>query len=146
MDTRGARGHRQFCLPNLPTYGYHVLQRFTKETFGSFPFSSWRIDCEQRVPDSSNDSPYLIRLFSFSNLEGNFGPDGSISLSPSPPPLPPPPLPTPPPQPPPRPPQQHTTHRDRDTETETETQTQRQTQRRRQNPNITNDLHVRHFP
>ena len=29
---------------NLPTYGYHVLQRFTKETFGSFPFSRLRID------------------------------------------------------------------------------------------------------
>ena len=29
---------------NLPTYGYHVLQRFTKETFGSFLFSSVRID------------------------------------------------------------------------------------------------------
>ena len=24
---------------NLPTYGYHVLQRFTKETFGSYTFS-----------------------------------------------------------------------------------------------------------
>ena len=24
---------------NLPTYGYHGLQRFTKETSGSFPFS-----------------------------------------------------------------------------------------------------------
>ena len=29
---------------NLPTFGYHVLQRFTKETFGSFLFSSVRID------------------------------------------------------------------------------------------------------
>ena len=28
----------------------------------------------------------VTRLFSLSNLEGNFGPDGSISLSPSPPP------------------------------------------------------------
>ena len=37
---------------NLPTYGYHVLQRFTEETFGSFLFSSVRIDCEQHVPDS----------------------------------------------------------------------------------------------
>ena len=24
---------------NLPTYGYHVIQRFTKETSGSSPFS-----------------------------------------------------------------------------------------------------------
>ena len=29
---------------NLPTYGCHVLQRFTKETFESFPFSSLRTD------------------------------------------------------------------------------------------------------
>ena len=28
----------------LPTYGYRVLQRFTKKTFRSFPFSSLRID------------------------------------------------------------------------------------------------------
>ena len=25
---------------NLPTYGYHVLQRFTQETFGSFLLSN----------------------------------------------------------------------------------------------------------
>ena len=52
--------------------------------------SSLRIDREQQVPDSSNQSLYLIKLFSFSNLEGSSGgnqqPDGSISLSPSPPP------------------------------------------------------------
>ena len=46
---------------------------------------SLRTDREQHVPDSSNHSLYLIKLFSFSNLEGNFGgnqlPDGSICLS-----------------------------------------------------------------
>ena len=26
---------------NLPTYGHHVIQRFTKETSGSSPFSVW---------------------------------------------------------------------------------------------------------
>ena len=94
---------------NLPTYGSHVLQRFTKETYGSFTFSSLRIDREQHVPDSSKHSLYLIKLFNFSDLEGHCGrnqqPDGSISRSPlsSPPPS------TPPP--PPRAPQQHTTHR-----------------------------------
>ena len=49
---RGARTHGDVLNPhggqwvivssayqNLPTYGYDVLQRFTKETFGSFPFS-----------------------------------------------------------------------------------------------------------
>ena len=56
---------------NLPTYGYHVLQRFTEETFGSFPFSSLRIDREQHVPDSSNHSLSPIKLFSFSCPEGN---------------------------------------------------------------------------
>ena len=56
---------------NLPTHGYHVLQRFNEETFGSFPFSSVRIDREQHVPDSSNHSLSLIKLFSFSCPEGN---------------------------------------------------------------------------
>ena len=53
-----------------------------KETIGSFPFSSF-----EHVPDSSNHSLCQIKLFSFSNLDGNFGgnqlPDGSINLSPS---------------------------------------------------------------
>ena len=124
-----------------------MLQRFTKETFGSFPFSSLRIDREQHVPDSSNHSLYLMKLFnssspgdtvegishgmvirllSLSNLEGNFGPDGSISFRG---PLPPP---SPPPQP--RAQQQHATHntedrdRDRDRDTETETQKEDKTQ------------------
>ena len=47
---------------NLPTYGYHVLQKFTKETFGSFPNSVLRIDREQHVSDSSNHSLWLIKL------------------------------------------------------------------------------------
>ena len=51
---------------NLPTYCYHVLQRFTKETFGSFLISSLRIDWEQHVPSSSDHSLSLIKLFSFS--------------------------------------------------------------------------------
>ena len=84
------------------TWSSHLApERFTKETLGSYTFSSLRIDREQHVPDS---------LFSLSNLEGNFGgnqqPDGSISLFPSPPLLPPPPQ----PQPQPRLQQQHTTH------------------------------------
>ena len=74
-------------------------------------FSS-RIDREQHVPDSSNHSLYLIKLFIFCNLEGSPGgnqqPDGSTSLSPSPPSLRP-------------PPQQHTTsntQRQRHTDTD----------------------------
>ena len=76
---------------NLPTYGSHVLQRFTKETFGSFPFSSLRIGREQHVPDSPNHSLCLIKLFNFSNLDGNHLPEGSLCLSNSPYPPPPPP-------------------------------------------------------
>ena len=30
-----------YIFKNLPTYGYHVIQRFTKETSGSSPFSVW---------------------------------------------------------------------------------------------------------
>ena len=45
-----------------------------------------RIGRGQRVPDSSNHSLYLIKLFNSSYPEGNFGGnqllDGSISLSP----------------------------------------------------------------
>ena len=71
MDTRGAGVIASSAYQNLPTYGYHALQRFTEETFGSFPFSSLRIDREQHVPDSSNHSLSLIRLFSFSCPEEN---------------------------------------------------------------------------
>ena len=89
-NTEHAKWHRQFRFPKFA----HVRlsldpQRFTKETLGSYTFSCWRIDREQHVPDSSNHSLYLTKLFSFSNLEGSSGgnqqPDGSISLSPSPP-------------------------------------------------------------
>ena len=70
---------------NLPTEGYHVPQRFTKQTFGPFPFSSLRKGREQHVPDSSYHSLYLIKLLSSSYPEGNCGRNkllnGSISLS-----------------------------------------------------------------
>ena len=85
---------------------------------------------EQHVPDSSNHSLYLIRLFNFSSLEGRCGgnqqSDGSISLSLSPLSLPP------------THNMQHATRRDSDTETETLTQ-------RNRNPSVTNDLQVRYF-
>ena len=89
------RGHRDTPTPTpthcTPTTHTHNTQHRTRkvassETFGSFPFLSLRIDREQHVPDSSNHSLYLIKLFSFSNLEehcgGNQPPDGSICLSP----------------------------------------------------------------
>ena len=73
MDTRRQEVIVSSAYQNLPTYGYHVLQRFTKETFGSFLFSSVRIDWEQHVPDPSNDSLYLIKPFSSSSPEGICG-------------------------------------------------------------------------
>ena len=102
-------------------YSYHVPQRFHRKKPWILYIFSLRIDREQHVPDSSNRSLYLTKLFIFSNLEGSSGgnqqPDGSIGLSPSPPSLPP-------------PPRQHTTrntqrqrHRDRDTETKPESLT-----------------------
>ena len=110
MDTRSAGGHRQFCSPKFAHVWLSRASQVHQRNFWIFLIFK---------PDSSNHSLYLIRLFSFSNLEGNFGPDGSISLIPSPPLLPPPPLPTPQPQRQPRPPQQqHTTLRNRDRDRE----------------------------
>ena len=38
----GGKGSSSVLLTmRRSTYGYHVLQRFTKETFGSFPFQVW---------------------------------------------------------------------------------------------------------
>ena len=142
-------GRRQFCLPrkahvqfSLGSREVHQRNRWIIHIF------SLRTDREQHVPDSSNHSLYLIKLFSFRSLEANVGgnqqPDGSIGLSRSPP----------PPQPPQRETQRHRDrdrdrerqsdraterqrHRDRDTEIETQRQTQRhrdtETQRQRQN-------------
>ena len=92
----GAGGHRQFCLPKFAHVWSSRASEVHQKTFQSFPFSSLRIDSDRHVTDSSNHSLYLIRLFSFSNLDGICGPDGSISL--------------PPLSPQPRAPQQHTTH------------------------------------
>ena len=111
---------------NLPTYGLSRASEVHRRTPWIFPIFKFenrsRTTCFPITPIIR-----LIKLFSFSNLEGNFGgnqqPDGSMSLSPSP-------LLLPPPQP--RPPQQHTTRntqrqrhkeRHRDTETETGTET-----------------------
>ena len=57
-------------------------QRSTKETNGSFLLSSVRKDSEKHVPDSSNHSLSLIKLFSFSCPEGNKLLDCSVGLSP----------------------------------------------------------------
>ena len=61
MDTRGARGHCQFCLPEFA----HVwLPRASEVHQRNF----W---IEQHVADSSNLSLCLMKLFSFSNPGGH---------------------------------------------------------------------------
>ena len=48
-------------------------ERFTERNPWFLPIQGLRTSREQHVPESSNHSLYLIRLFSFSNLEGNCG-------------------------------------------------------------------------
>ena len=47
-----------FLLTKIGPRSYHLLERLTKVTTGSFPFSSLRIGREQHVLDSSNHSPH----------------------------------------------------------------------------------------
>ena len=47
---------------NGPHMGYHVLQRFTKETLESLPNSSLRVSRIWHVPDSFNHPLYLTRF------------------------------------------------------------------------------------
>ena len=61
-------GRRQFSLPK--NHARMVITCFRgspKKTFRSFPCSSLRKDREQHVPDSSNHSLYLIKLFTSSS-------------------------------------------------------------------------------
>ena len=44
-----------------------------QRNLGSYPTSSLRIGREQHVPDSSNNSLYLIKLLSYSYPEANVG-------------------------------------------------------------------------
>ena len=134
----GAGGHRQFCLPKFAHVWLSRASEVHQKTFQSFPFSSLRIDSDRHVTDSSNHSLYLIRLFSFSNLEGILAqmvrlvsplllsPSLSLHSTPT------------------TATSTTTTHNTQHTETETETQRQRQ--RKKTKPSFTNDSHVRHFP
>ena len=47
-----------FLLTKIGPRSYHLLERWTKVSTGSFPFSSLRIGREQHVLDSSNHSPH----------------------------------------------------------------------------------------
>ena len=60
---------------NGPHMGYHVLQRFTKETLESFPILSLRICRTRHVPDTFNHPVHLNTLLGSSN------PDGPVRLS-----------------------------------------------------------------
>ena len=53
-----------------PTWSHHVTQRFTKSNHWILQISSLRTGREQHVPDSSNRSLYLMKLFVFSCPEG----------------------------------------------------------------------------
>ena len=47
-----------FLLTKIGPRSYHLLERLTKVTTGSFIFSSLRIGGDQHVLDSSNHSPH----------------------------------------------------------------------------------------
>ena len=95
MHTTGGQGViTNSAYQNLPTYGFHALQRFTKRNPWILPIFSVRTSRTRHVPDSFNHSPCLIKLSNSSYPEGDVGPYGSISLSTSPLHLPPPPPPS----------------------------------------------------
>ena len=50
-----------------------MLQRFTTSNLWILPITSLRTGREQHVPDSSNHSQNLMKLFNSSSPEGNFG-------------------------------------------------------------------------
>ena len=52
-----------------PTWCFHVPQRFTERNPWIIPISSLRTGPEKHVPESSNHSPCLTKLFSSSHLE-----------------------------------------------------------------------------
>ena len=115
-------GHRQFCLPKIAHVWLSRASEVHQRNFWIFPISSLKIGREQHVTDSSNHSLYLIKLFSFSNLEENFGgnqqSDGSSCLSNSPS------LPSPPP------PTTTTTTHDTQRQGDRDTKTERDRERR----------------
>ena len=85
-NTEHARWHRQFCLPKFAHVGLSLDPReFHQRTLWIFCIFSLRIDREQHVPDSSNHSLYVIKLFSLSNLEGSSWFDQTLPFSSSPP-------------------------------------------------------------
>ena len=70
---RGEGGHRQFCLPRLVHVVITCSRGSPKETSGCYKFQGLRTGRERHVPDSSNHSLSLIKLFSFSCPERHFG-------------------------------------------------------------------------
>ena len=78
--------HRQFCLPKLAHVWLSRASEVQQRKF--WIFSSFKFENRSRTTCPPNFAVHLIKLFSFSNLEGNFGenqqPDGSICLSNSP--------------------------------------------------------------
>ena len=71
-ETKGRGGHRQFYIPKIwPRRVITCFRGSPTETFGSI--QGLRTSREQHFPDSSNHSLYLIKLFTSSSPEGNFG-------------------------------------------------------------------------
>ena len=65
----GEGGHRQFCLPRLVHVVITCSRGSPKETSGCYKFQGLRTGREQHVPESSDHSLYLIKLFNFRNFE-----------------------------------------------------------------------------
>ena len=78
----GARGHRLFCLPKFAHVWLSRDSEVHQRNQCIFTIFRLRISREQHVADSSNHSLSLIKLFSFSCLEGNKLLDCSVGLSP----------------------------------------------------------------
>ena len=132
QNTQGVNASSAYHF--LPMFGYHLAPEVHQRKSWILHIFSLRIDREQHVPDSSNHSLSMIKLFSFSRPDGHFGgnqlPDCSISLSPLPH-HPPPPQPQPQPRPQ-RPPQQHTTHHQHNTTLHGDRDRERRQRKRRE--------------
>ena len=67
--------HRQFSeyQARLVHVGLPLAREVNQSYHRIFPIASLRTGREQHFPDSSNHSPYLMKLFNSSSPEGNFG-------------------------------------------------------------------------
>ena len=71
-NTEHARWHRQFCLPKFAHVRLSLDLRGSPKKPLDLKHFQFGLDRDQRVPDSSNHSLHLIKLFNFSSPEGHF--------------------------------------------------------------------------